>query len=55
MSMFEDDDEIQVPKSIQDLIEKNIRTLSNSLSTAKSQSAQAVSQVISDNVINLLA
>lgn len=35
---FEDDDgdEIQVPKSIQDLIERNIRTLSNSLSTAKS-------------------
>jgi hypothetical protein len=37
ISMFVDDgDEIQVPKSIQDLIERNIRTLSNSLSTAKS-------------------
>lgn len=37
ISMFEDDgEEIQVPKSIQDLIERNIRTLSNSLSTAKS-------------------
>jgi len=31
-----DGEEIQVPKSIQDLIEKNIRTMSNSLSTAKS-------------------
>jgi hypothetical protein len=30
-----------VPKSIQDLIERNIRTLSNSLSTAKSKSAVA--------------
>lgn len=32
----EDENEIEVPKSIQDLIESKIRTLSNSLSTAKS-------------------
>jgi hypothetical protein len=32
---IDDGDEIEVPKSIQDLIEKGIRTLSNSLSTQK--------------------
>lgn len=37
----EDGDEIQVPKSIQDLIDRNLRTLSNSLSTVKSKSALA--------------
>jgi hypothetical protein len=34
--IIEDDDEIQVPKKIQDLIERGIRTLSHSLSTVKS-------------------
>lgn len=33
---MDDDDEILVPKKIQDLIERGIRTLSNSLSTVKS-------------------
>ena len=33
---IDDDDEIEVPKKIQDLIERGIRTLSNSLSTVKS-------------------
>ena len=33
---LEDEEEIQVPKNIQDLIVRNIRTLSNSLSTIKS-------------------
>lgn len=34
--IVDDDDEILVPKKIQDLIERGIRTLSNSLSTVKS-------------------
>jgi capsid protein len=34
--IIEDEDEIQVPKKIQDLIERGIRTLSHSLSTVKS-------------------
>jgi capsid protein len=34
--MIDDDDEILVPKKIQDLIERGIRTLSNSISTVKS-------------------
>ena len=35
-TMFGDDDEMEVPQKIQDLIERGIRTLSNSLSTIKS-------------------
>lgn len=42
----EDENEIEVPKSIQDLIESKIRTLSNSLSTAKSCSAMVVQEAI---------
>ena len=34
--MIDDDEEILVPKNIQDLIERGIRTLSNSISTVKS-------------------
>jgi len=34
--MIDDDDEILVPKNIQELIERGIRTLSNSISTVKS-------------------
>ena len=34
--MIDDDEEILVPKKIQDLIERGIRTLSNSISTVKS-------------------
>jgi hypothetical protein len=41
----EDGEEIQVPKSIQDLIVRNIRTLSNSLSS-KNQSAKAIQEAI---------
>ena len=37
----EDGDEIQVPKNIQELIERNIRTMSNSLSTVKSNALSA--------------
>lgn len=34
--VVDDDDEILVPKNIQDLIERGIRTYSNSLSNVKS-------------------
>lgn len=56
--MFEgDENEIEVPKSIQDLIESKIRTLSNSLSTAKSASAAAVQEAIqnADNIVTICA
>jgi len=36
---IDDDEEIQVPKKIQDLIERGIRTVSNSISTVKSTAA----------------
>jgi hypothetical protein len=60
ISMFDgDENEIEVPKSIQDLIASKIRTLSNSLSTAKSQcqTAAAIQEAIqnANNIVKINA
>ena len=46
---FDDGDEIHVPIGIQDLIERNIRTLSNSLSTVNSNVNTAKSGNANEN------
>jgi len=58
ISMFEDDEnEIEVPKSIQDLIECKIRTLSNSLSAHSKSQTAAVKEAFekADSIVKLCA
>jgi hypothetical protein len=48
----EDKDEIQVPKNIQEIIERNIRTLSNSLSTTNKSAMEPETQVVKISTLN---